>query len=62
MIVPRCHCAGQAQSGMGKVYPPTLTADVPKPVAFFPLTDGSGQNLTSFPSGTYTGIAQGSIP
>ena len=44
------------------MYPPMLTADVPKPAAFFPLTEGYGTTVTSFPDMEYNGTLQGSMP
>ena len=54
--------AGQTSSGTGKMYPPMLTADVPKPAAFFPLTEGYGDTVTSFPDMQYNGTLQGYMP
>ena len=54
--------AGQPSSGSGKMYPPMLTADVPNPVAFFPLTEGFGTTVNSFPDASYNGTLQGPIP
>ena len=38
-----------------------LTADIPEPVAFFPLTEGSGSTVASFPDAAYNGTLQGSM-
>ena len=44
------------------MYPPMLTADIPKPAAFFPLTEGYGDSVTSFPDMQYNGTLQGYMP
>ncbi len=55
-------CLADAILSEGKLFPPSLTKNIPQPAAFFPLTEGSGDHVSSFPNPTYLGTLNGSIP
>ncbi|KAK9917704.1 hypothetical protein WJX75_007350 [Coccomyxa subellipsoidea] len=58
-----CRASAASQgSSEGKLFPPSLTKNIPQPAAFFPLTEGSGDHVASFPNPTYLGTLNGSIP
>ncbi|BDA48704.1 hypothetical protein COCOBI_12-3860 [Coccomyxa sp. Obi] len=60
-----CLASATAQgtrSAEGKLFPPSQTKNIPQPAAFFPLTEGSGDHVSSFPNPTYLGTLNGSIP
>ena len=49
-------CAGNSSlSFRGRVFSPYSAQGMPQPVAFFPLTEGAGSNVTSWPTPDYTG-------
>ena len=49
-------CAGNSSlSFRGRVFSPYSAQGLPQPVAFFPLTEGAGSNVTSWPTPDYTG-------
>ena len=39
----------------GRVFSPNEAQGLPQPVAFFPLTEGAGASVTSWPTPDYTG-------
>jgi len=47
--------AGASMAFRGRVFAPTSAQGLPQPVAFFPLTEGAGSNVTSWPTPDYTG-------
>ncbi|KAK9815241.1 hypothetical protein WJX72_000491 [[Myrmecia] bisecta] len=53
-------CTGQTAFA-GNIYWPSSNTAAPKPVAFFPLTEGAGQEVSTWPAGAYGGVAQNSI-
>jgi hypothetical protein len=53
-------CLGSAASNLpflGKVYTPPI--NVPAPLAFFPLTEGQGDEVSSYPYPEYAGGPNG---
>jgi hypothetical protein len=54
--------AAWATAILGKVFPPTNTDNIPEPLAFFPLTEGTGDHINSYPDTSYLGTLNGSIP